>query len=321
VKKIILVSVLLVSLCAAVFASGASETGAAKDAWPKKTIQVIVPFNPGGDTDFNARAYATRLGEILGQNVVIVNMAGNGGATGATQVKNAAPDGYTVLFYHTALLVNELSGTTNFGIEAFEFAAVAAKNPGNVIAVSANSPYKTLKDLIEASKTASPQLTFAANMGATTYVQGTMLNKVGAKMNLVDFGGSSERIAALLGGHVTAIPNPLGPSIPYLESGEWRALALLEEERNPIYPNVPTAIEQGYDIANPIYYFFAFPKGTDQAIVNKFADALETINGEAAYQESIMKTYKQNPYFAKTADALKLMQEQVEEHQAIKHLL
>ncbi len=300
--------------------SSASSAPAKLEAnsWPKKPIQVIVPYSPGGDSDFNARAYAKRLEKELGQPVVVSNMAGNGGAVGSRKVKESEPDGYTVLAYHVSMFVNQAIGATDYGLEAFEVAAISGRNGGSVVTVNAKSPYKTLKDLMDASASEPGELTFAANIGASTSVMANAFNRAGGAFNLVDLGDASQRVAALMGGHVDVIPNSLGTAIPYIESGDFRALAIIEDERNPLYPELPTAIEQGYDASLPIFYFFAFPDGTPQEIVDKFANAVEKVNRMPDYQDEIKTAFLQTPYFVKGEEAKTILEKQQEEILAMK---
>lgn len=297
--------------------AAAEET--ADIAWPEKTINIICPFSAGGDTDFNARIYAEKLTEILGVNCIVTNVTGNGGATGAQQVFDSEPDGNTVLFYHDALYVNNVTGATEFGMDGFELACVAGKNAGNVVCVSTKSEYETLEDLVEASKNGN--VTFASNVGATTHVMGAMMNAAGANFNLVDMGNASDRIAALMGGQCDAIPNPLGTTQQYLDSGDFRALCLLEDERNEHYPDIPTAKELGYDASFPIYYFFAFPDGTDQAIVDKFADACEQVSNMKEIQQAQFESFSQSPFFAKGEEAIALEKEQQASVEALRDML
>jgi tripartite-type tricarboxylate transporter receptor subunit TctC len=322
-RKMFVTAILFFASVCGLWAGGKGEAGGpAGSDWPRKTIQVIVPFSPGGDCDFNGRAYATRLGAILGQTVVVTNVTGNNGAVGATQVKNAAPDGYTALFYHSALAVGRAVGTMDFGIESFDLAVIGGKDAGYAVCVNANSPYKTLKDLVDDSQKNPNQITFAAATGGITYVTGALLNRAGAKLNLVDLGGAAERTAGLLGGHVAAIPNPLGSAIQYIKSGDWRALAILGNERNSIYTEVPTAAEVGYPgVEFATNYFFAFPKGTPKEIIDKFADACEKVSRQADYQSTIMDTYQQKPYFVKGKEAYDIMLKQEQEILGMKSLL
>jgi tripartite-type tricarboxylate transporter receptor subunit TctC len=317
-RLLVLLMVFLTTICG-LWAGGNGETAAGGSDWPKKTIQAIVPFSPGGDCDFNGRAYATRLGSILGQTVVVTNVTGNNGAIGATQVKNSAPDGYTVLFYHSALSVGRVFGTMDFGIDSFDLAVVGGKDAGYAVCVNAKGPYQNLKDLVTASQKNPGKITFAAPTASVTYVTGMLLNKAGAKLNLVDLGGAAERTAGLLGGHVDSIPNPLGAAVPYIQSGDWRALAILGAERNSIYTDVPTAAEAGYPgVEFSIYYFFAFPKGTPKEIVDKFVNACRKVFEMPDYRTTILDTYQQKPFFLQGKEASDLLLKQEAEIRVIK---
>jgi tripartite-type tricarboxylate transporter receptor subunit TctC len=307
-KKLAVILGVFVLASVSAFANGTTEEKK-EDVYPKKTVEIVCTFSPGGDSDYNARSYASRLTKELGSPFVVVNVTGNGGATGATDAYRAKNDGYKAVLLHSALFVNKAMGSTDFGLEGFEVACILGKNPGNVVVVSSKSPYKTLKDLIDASKAKPGEITFAANVGGTTQVMGMLLNAAGGKLNLVDMGDTGERVASLLGGHVDAMPNALGSVIPYLESGDMRALALLEEERNDNYNDIPTAVEQGYEgCVLPIYYFLAFPKGTPQAIIDTVANACEKISQQKEYQDAIYNTYGQTPFFIKGPEATTFLQ-------------
>ncbi len=305
-------------LGAAAFASGQKENAKPENSWPKKTIQIVVPFKPGGDTDFNARVYAKYLEKELGQPLVIVNIDGNGGTLGSRKVKDANPDGYTVLFYHAAVLINEVSGVAEYGFDALDMACIAAMNPGDIFTVTKDSKYKTLKDLVEDSKANPGKIRFAGNTGATTYLEGLLLNAAGASLNIVDAGGSADRIAALRGGHVDVIPNPYGTVKPYLAKGDFRALAMVMDKRNERFPDIPTAIEQGYDVVLPIPYFFAFPKGTPKGIIAKFGAAVEKVcKGNKDYAADIAKAYDMTPFFLPAEEAVKFYTD--ERNMVMKH--
>ncbi|MGE4284369.1 MAG: tripartite tricarboxylate transporter substrate binding protein [Clostridia bacterium] len=276
--------------------------------WPKKPIQVIVPFKAGGDTDFNARTYAKYLEEKLGQPVIIVNVDGNGGTLGSKKAKDAAPDGYTVLFYHAAMFINEATEMAKYGFKDFEMAGVAAMNPGDIITVDKSSKYQTLKDLVEDSKANPGKISITANTGATTYLTALMLKEAGAELNIVDLGGASDRIAGLKGGHVNVITNPYGTVKQYFENGDFRPLAVITEKRNSKFDTIPTALEQGYDVVQPIPYFFLFPKGTPKEIVDKFSTAVGDIaQNNKEYAEAIDKAYNQTPFFLNPEESTKYL--------------
>jgi tripartite-type tricarboxylate transporter receptor subunit TctC len=110
--------------------------------------------------------------------------------------------------------------------------------------------------------------------------------------------------------------------IPYIESGDFRALAIIEDMRNPFYPNIPTAVEQGYKGCSlPLFYFFVFPKGTPKEIIAKFTDACEQISKQADYQKEIKDAFLQSPYFVKGEEARKQLEKQQEEILAMRDAL
>lgn len=278
-------------------ASGTSNAAAATD-WPKKTIQVICPFAPGGDSDFNARAYTEYLSKELGVSVVITSTAGNGGATGARKAKDSPNDGYNVLCTSSAFLTNELSGAIDFNIDQFEFSSICAQGPGNVVCVDKSLGINSLQELIDYTKKNPDKLTMAADTGATTQIIALMLKNKGVDAKIIDAGASADRIAALLGHHVDIIINSYGSVKDYISSGQFVALGLATDKQPEYIPDIPTCESQGIDVSFPSYFFFAFPKGTDQAIVDKFTAAVQkiaTTNGD--YAAAIKKAYSQQPVF------------------------
>ena len=208
----VLVTALAASMLTACSSSGATATtaatqektvetekgtdGSVETEWPKKDIQIICPFAAGGDTDFTARTFAQYLTDELGVKVVVVNTDGNGGATGARAAKDANNDGYSMLFGSSAFLTNQLSGAVDFGFDVFEFCAIAGKGAGNVICVNKNLGVSTFEELVAYSKEHPGTLKLTANTGATTQAVALMIKDAGVDANIVDSGGSSDRIAA-----------------------------------------------------------------------------------------------------------------------------
>jgi tripartite-type tricarboxylate transporter receptor subunit TctC len=307
VKKTLLTLLAALMACAGAFAAGSADAPSGGTAWPNRTVQIVVPYAAGGDTDFNARVLAEKLSAKSGGSFVVVNMGGNGGATGSRFVKDAAPDGNTILFHHTGFIINELSGATDYGLEAFELVGIVGRSAGNIITVNSKYGFKTLGDLIEYTKKNPGQLKFAANTGATTHATALVLRSYGAQFNIVDAGASSERISALIGGHVDVIVNPYGNVKDYFATGELTGLAL-DSDVQPKTLDIPIGSKQGYDIGFPFYYIMAFPKGTDQAIVQKSGSLLADIIGtDKDYADKILQSYLQEPFFADSAKGAELM--------------
>lgn len=281
--------------------------------WPKKNIQIIVPFGAGGDTDFNARTYAQFLTKELGTNVVVVNTTGNGGVTGTRKVMDSANDGYTVLFNTSAFIMNVVSGAADYGFDNFEVANVAGIRAGDIVAVRKDSGFKTMKDLVDYTNANPDKLKLAITTGGLNHGTALLLQQAGVKATLVDAGSTSERLAALLGGHLDIVMNPYGTIKDYLTTGELVALANPIAERPKYIADIPTAKEQGYDAVLDGYYFWAFPKGTDPAIVEKFNTAVKKISENAEYQEMIKTSYSQEPFYAGREEGLKLLNIQMEQ--------
>lgn len=283
------------------------EETPAETKWPERPIEIIIPYGAGGDTDFNARAYIEGLSKELGVNVVGTNVTGSGGSIASRQVKDADPNGYSVLFFHSAINVNEVIGVADFGIQDFKLAGIAAKSPGEIIAVRADSGFKTLEDMYNYSKENPGKLKIAMDTGTMVHVQTLMMQQAGFDVSLVDVGGASDRVAALAGGHVDCIINAYGTIADYIENGEFVALAQTNGERSDGYPEIATATEQGYDLTLEKHYFFAFPKETPQEYVDKFAAALEKVAATQEYADAIMESFKQEPFTATADEGMQYM--------------
>lgn len=304
--------------------SSSSSTSASSDSssgeetestvkWPKN-VEIIVPAGAGGDTDFNARLFAQKLGDKIDATFVVSNVNGNGGATGTRQVKDAANDGSSVLFYHSAFVVNYLSGTTDYGFDEYEFSCIAAKNPGNVITVSAESGITSIEELYAYTQEHPGELKMAVQTAATSYAVGSLMYNNGFQVNLVDAGSASERLAALLGNHVDVILSTYGAIKDYVSEGTLVPLAMDGEDDLVIEADgvdVKAMHNLGYeDVMLPFYYFFAFPKGTDQALVDEFTAAVQDIvENDADYADSIYASYYQTPTFFAGEDGLAKYQE------------
>lgn len=281
-------------------AAGGGAEASADVTWPK-TVEIVVPASAGGDTDFNARLFAQLLSEKLPATFVVANVNGNGGATGTRQVRDAAADGSSVVFYHSAFVVNEMCGTTDYGFDAYDFACIGGMNVGNVVTVNKSLGINTLQELYDYTQAHPGELKMAAQTGATSYAVAMQLKNAGFDVNIVDAGSASDRLAALLGGHVDIILAAYGSVSDYVEEDTLVPLAMDGEEDLVIAEdniNIQTITNQGYDVCLPFYYFFAFPKGTDAALIAQFNDAIEDIvNNNEQYQNQIYTSYYQKPVF------------------------
>lgn len=240
-------------------------------AYPVKPIQVIVPAGPGGDTDLNVRLLGQFMGKYLKQPLIVVNVTGAGGSTGTTRVKDAAPDGYTALFFHPSTILNQMFGVTKYGLEAYEIACIPAKDQTNGYFVKSDSRFKTLQDLAKEIHEKPGTVHHATETGSFTYMVGTNFCLLaGGEFNNVDVGSQSAKNAAMLGGQFDVMCAVASAIQGFLKADQFRPLAFTSDARHPSYPDVPTFKELGFDMVYDRLYFFAFPKGTPKDVIEAF---------------------------------------------------
>ncbi|SNS70725.1 Tripartite-type tricarboxylate transporter, receptor component TctC [Anaerovirgula multivorans] len=258
--------------------------------WPEKTIQMTVPYNAGGDTDIYARIAAKYLEKELGQTIVIINMAGASGMTAATKIMSDRPDGYNVLFKHTAGLITEATGLADFSYtEDFDIGGTIVEDSTYTVVVRKDSGFETLQDMVDYAKANPGKLTYSTVHGSVTHYVSVQLEKAaGIDIKELDVGSSnSDRIAAFLGKQVDVLTVNYATIKDYIESGDFIVMGILSEERVPTLPNVPTFVEQGYDVTAIKTYSYSFSKGTDPAIIEKFDEALGKISQNEEFQKEI----------------------------------
>ncbi len=265
-----------------------------KTEWPKKTIQVTVPYSAGGDTDIYSRLASKYLEEILGQTIVIVNTPGASGILASKQVMAEKPDGYNILFNHTAGLIQEATGLADFSYaDSFTAGGTVASDNTYTMVCRADSGWTSLKDVVDYAKANPGKVSFSQVNGSVThYVSKQFEDSAGIELNKLDVGSSSaDRVAAFLGGQVDLLIVNYTNIKDYIENGDFIALGVTAPERVETLPELPTFIEQGYDVVATKTYSFKFPKGTDQAIVDKFTTALEEVSKKPNFKEELAKFY------------------------------
>lgn len=261
----------------AALAAAALLSSPATAAWPDKPVRIVVPFGPGGTTDILVRNLQKVMDEkkILPQPVVVQNVGGHF-SVGARQVMTAPPDGYTFLAIHLALLSGEIVDPRR-GVGYRDFAPVALTG-GFCLhpIVRADSPYKTLKELLDAAKEKPNTIVTGVNIGALNHMLGVFLEQSypGAKFRFVQIGGGGENFAAITGGHTQATVLSSSEYQTYKASG-IRALAYSGPERLKLEPQIPTARELGLNFEFCIENYWFAPKGTPTEAIDGMASALE----------------------------------------------
>jgi tripartite-type tricarboxylate transporter receptor subunit TctC len=252
------------------FAFTAAAPSAAVAAFPDKPLRLVVPFAPGGGTDLIARTLAAGMSKDLGQTIIIDNRAGAGTIVGTEAVAKSAPDGYTLVISTFAHAVNPslMPKLPYDTLKAFAPVILVGRGP-NVLCVRADSPYKTVKDVIAAAKTDPGKLTYASQgNGTSAHLAGEMFtNLAKVSMTHVPYRGAGPAITDLLGGQVTMIFGTAAAVSPFVASGKLRAIAVTSADRSNGFKGIPTIGETvpGYVVES--WYGLYAPAGTPQDVI------------------------------------------------------
>jgi len=263
----------------ATLALGLAATGAFAQAWPSKPVTLIVPFPPGGSTDMIARSVLPKMQEVAKGTFIVDNKAGAGGAIGAVAAKNAKPDGYTILVSSLGPFVIGPHLLKNSGYDPmkdFDYITVAVQAP-NILAVRADSPYKTLADLLKFIKANPEKMTFAsAGSGTSDHLTAELFwQESKTKGTHIPYKGGAPALTDLLGGQVDATFMNINTGLPHVKSGKLRALAITSAKRSPLLPDVPTMAELGFPgVTVYSWQAFAAPKGLPNDIKAKLREAV-----------------------------------------------
>jgi tripartite-type tricarboxylate transporter receptor subunit TctC len=263
------------SFRAAVAATLLVAVAAHADTWPAKPIHFVVPFGPGGANDLVARYVADAAARELGQPIIVDNKPGAGSAIGAEYVAKAAPDGYTFLAPAAGVITNAMiKKSMPYKEEDLVPVVMMAVSP-SVIVVPADSPYKSLKELIEGSKK-KPLAFSTAGTGSTPHFVAEMLKlKGGAHLNIIPYKSGSEGVVAVIGKQVEATSEGSPVVLPQIAGGKLRPLASTWSRRVAALQEVPTAEELGYkDLVIGHWTGLFAPKGTPDAILEKMNAAV-----------------------------------------------
>src|SRR5688572_28821471 len=256
-----------------------SAAPAAAADFPTKPVQLMIAYPAGGSTDVAARIVASIAEKQLGQTIVVVNRGGAGGQVGWTDMSRARPDGYYIGFINlpalnTIILDPERKAT--FKADNFLPLINQVLDPG-IIWVKGDSPYKTLKDLLEAAKK-NPNKISAATTGILSddHLAILMAEEAfpGAIFRIVHLEGGAAQMTAILGGHLDVAFDNVGSVFRRIRTGEVRALAVLDTRRSPFLPDVPTTPELGYKtVISSSTRGIAVPRGTPPAVIKRIEDA------------------------------------------------
>ncbi|WP_338076145.1 MULTISPECIES: tripartite tricarboxylate transporter substrate binding protein [Achromobacter] len=269
---------LMFSACAL----AASAPAAAADPYPNQPIRVIVPFTPGGGTDFLSRTVAAKLSDTVKWNVVAENRPGAGGTIGIGTAARAKPDGYEIVMGQVdnlAVAPSLYSKLSYDPLKDFEPIGIVGEAPLVVVA-GKNGPYKSLKDLIDAAKKAPGTINYGSpGAGTITHLAAELFQlQAGIKLIHVPYKGSGPAMADLLGGQVPVIFTSIPSAAPQIKAGSAVPLAVTSLKRSPAMPDVPTVAELGYpDFDVRVWYGLLAPAKTPQPIIQTLNKELNNI--------------------------------------------
>ena len=278
--------------CATDSDSSSSSDASGYDDYPSETINIVVPWAPGGGQDLLARAVQSALGE-MGYTVVVTNIEGSSGGIGAMEVFHADPDGYTMLCNNNEAMYAYYLGGVN-EVSPTEFTQLSTMvYDGNAICVPPDSPFKTFDDLVNYAKQNPGELQWGASgtNGFNHIASAMVWNAAGIEVNYVPFDGGAKVRTAGMGGQVDVILCQSSEVKSSIEGGDLLCLATTTSEPVSFMPDVPTCSELGYDVVVGVNRGFFGPAGMDPALVDRIAGILKD-----AYDSKALRTTWRKPW-------------------------
>ena len=257
--------------------------------WPERAIELIVPANPGGDTDSNARALADALKTEMGWDVIVTNMNGSAGALAFKDLLGNPDDGYRFVFYHSGACVTQISGMyEGFNvIEDFKLAGMPILDYSNAFVINAeNEKFSDLESMIAYMKDHPGEVTFATETGSFTHLHVLAMEAAaGVEFNIVDAGTAAQKTTELLGKRLDVIGTQAGLVRDYITTGQFTCLGILAEEELALGDvQLKTIKEQGYDVVFSKFFYLAAPNAVDDEVITKMNEGLKKVLDNEKFQ-------------------------------------
>ena len=276
------------------FAASVVSLSAMAQNWPDKTVNVIVPWPPGGPSDIAARPWAKQLTEGLGKSFIIDNRAGGGGNIGTAAVVRAQPDGHTLLITSSAPIVINPSVYKGMTFDPLKDLAPISNllRVPLVLVANPSVPAKNLKELMAYIRSKKGSFSFASSgNGTPQHLTGELFNSVEKlEMVHVPYKGSAPAISDLLGGHVPIMFDSTIAIMPHIKSGKVRPIAISGNKRSPLLPDVPTFAEAGLPIESYAWYGMFVPAKTPKAVVDKINAETQKVMKSPDFQRVLTDT-------------------------------
>ncbi|MCW5232969.1 Bug family tripartite tricarboxylate transporter substrate binding protein [Verminephrobacter eiseniae] len=276
---------------------GATAPSDKASHWPGRPVTLVVPYPPGGTSDIVGRQLADRLREELGQTIVVENKAGAATAIGATAVAHAAKDGHTLLLSagSTFTVIPHLNDKLQYKLDDFAPVAPVCTAPFAFV-VRKDFPARDLREFVAYAKAHPGKVNNATNgQGSLVHLLGELVaTGLGVQLTQVHYKGAMPASMDLIGGIVDSTTEALTNAVPNINAGQYRALAVLSAEREPLLPQVPTFKELGYpQIVGETWYAVFAPAGTPKPVLDKLGAAIRKITGSARFGAAMRKVGNQ----------------------------
>jgi len=280
--------------------STAAPSSEGESTWPTDVVSLIVPATAGGGTDILTRLFADALADVTGGKFIVVNDTTGAGTVAAETVRNAEPDGLTLLAYHTGLCTSIASGQYDHSLDEFEiigFYSTPPEESASAIFVPGNSPFNTMAELAEYAKAHPGELMSGIQQGSASQMITVMVEKAyGFESTHVDVGSNADKVTALMGNQLDYVMMSTTGNQQYVESGDLKCLmqfGVVNSTRSSLFPDVPTIEEDNPEAAKALprldsICYFAGPKGMSKADIEKISQAMK----QALESEEVQAGYK-----------------------------
>ncbi|MBD8892653.1 Bug family tripartite tricarboxylate transporter substrate binding protein [Roseibium litorale] len=294
------------TLAAALAVTLVTVSGAQAADWPNGPIQLIIPSRPGGGTDVMGRIFADYLQRKTGAAVAVINQPEGGGVVAQETVRMAEPNGQTLLFQHTGILVGIQTGRYNHALDEFSVLGIAQSYPPQVFAVAPDAPWKNMREFIEDARAHPGKYTVGVSMGQTThFIAGTIMMNENVELRLVEASAEVDKVAGIQGGHITLGNLGAASARQFETAGDMRVLCMVDPSPDPDYPDFKTCIDQGVNISWIAPLLVLGPTGIDPEISMEINEAVQGMGEDEQVTKALTAADSSfKPYSLQEADQL-----------------